>query len=111
MDIYYSQAPRGDGFGAQYQNVIIAYIYAKVHNLNYVYLPLKKMEHNYNNDKNFIEKKEELINLKDNLPKRKQSDTVKYLKREHIYSFFEKNIDMCCSSEYMLFIKKLLLEK
>ena len=57
-----------DGFGAQYQKIIQTYIYCKLHNYNFLYKPFTNIEHNYNNDENYIEKVENLINLKNNIP-------------------------------------------
>jgi len=54
---------RSDGFGAQFQTIIISAIYAELNNMKYQYTPFKKMEHNYENDTTFIQKKEKLINF------------------------------------------------
>jgi len=59
---------RGDGFGAQYQNIIWAIIYAEQHNYNFYYTPFSSMEHNYENNSEFLDKKEKLINIINNFP-------------------------------------------
>ena len=63
----YTNIVSTDGFGAQYQKIIQTFIYCKIHNLPYVYTPFSKMEHNYTNSSDFIQKKEEVINLYNNI--------------------------------------------
>ena len=59
---------RGDGFGAQYQTIIWAILYAEQNNYDFYYTPFSAMEHNYDNDPDFLIKKEKLINIIDNFP-------------------------------------------
>ena len=53
MDIFYTNVTYNDGFGSQYQKILQTYIFCKMNNLNFAYLPLNYVEHNYNNDKDF----------------------------------------------------------
>jgi len=55
-----------DGFGAQFLFIISAVVDAELHNNRFVYTPFKTMEHNYDNDSDFLAKKEWLINFIDN---------------------------------------------
>ena len=48
---------RTDGFGAQFQTIIASAIYAELNNIPYIYTPFKMMEHNYDNDPEFLPKK------------------------------------------------------
>ncbi len=57
---------RSDGFGAQFLSIIGSAVYAEFNNKEYVYTPFKTMQHNYDNDPDFITKKEWLINFLDN---------------------------------------------
>jgi hypothetical protein len=66
--MYVTNCVRGDGFGAQYQNIIWAILYAELHNHEFYYTPFSSMEHNYKNDLDFLKKKEELINIIGNFP-------------------------------------------
>ena len=59
---------RGDGFGAQYQNIIWAILYAEQNNYDFYYTPFSSMEHNYDNDSDFLNKKENFINIINNFP-------------------------------------------
>ena len=57
---------RGDGFGAQFLTIIYSAAYCNHHSLEFVYKPIRIMEHNYDNDPEFINKIEELINFRNN---------------------------------------------
>ena len=98
-----------DGFGAQYQKILQTYIFCKLNNLNFLYKPFSIVEHNYDNDINYVDKIENLINLKNNITNINPSDTIRELDYNSIVRpFFESNIDLCCESEHMKFIKDCL---
>jgi hypothetical protein len=61
---FITQPIRKDGFGAQYQTLINTILYCKKNNKTFVYTPIKNMEHNYDNDENFLNNIEELMNIK-----------------------------------------------
>jgi hypothetical protein len=52
-----------DGFGGQMLHIIITVVYAELHNKKFCYRPFEIMEHNYDNDPNFIARKEWLLNF------------------------------------------------
>lgn len=93
MSLYVTQPIRNDGFGAQYQTIINTILYCKKYNKNYVYTPIKNMEHNYDNDKTFLNKAEELMNIKKyksiNDIDTKPIDTNIF----QMINFFDNNID------------------
>lgn len=92
---------RTDGFGAQYQAILITYLYCKMNDLKYVYSPLCSVEHNYDGDTGFIDKLENLMNIKNNM---ENSDSTSHvLHNASIYPCFEQNIDSYC--EHLQFIK------
>jgi len=97
-----------DGFGAQYQKIIQTYIFCKLNNLIFLYKPFSNVEHNYDNDINYIEKIENLVNLKNNITNI-DINSNEYIKELNytwdVRPFFEPNIDLCCNSEHMKFIK------
>ena len=66
-NIYYTNFSYDDGFGSQYQKIIQTYIYCKMNNLPFAYRPLKDVEHNYNNDQEYNNKLENVMNLKNNI--------------------------------------------
>jgi hypothetical protein len=107
MNIFYTSIKSKDGFGAQYQRIIQSYIYCKIHNMNFAYNKLTYVEHNYSNDPKYIHKLENLINLKNNLINVNDDMNCEYLDYGTIImKFFETNIDYCCDSEHMKFIKE-----
>ncbi len=55
-----------DGFGYQFMYIIFTLAYCEYHGYEYIHRPITRMEHNYNNDNNFFDKIEELINIKNN---------------------------------------------
>lgn len=59
---------RSDGFGAQFQTIIGSLVYARVYDLKFYYTPFEKMEHDYENDPQFLDKKEEMIGWKSHFP-------------------------------------------
>lgn len=100
---------RNDGFGAQYQTIIYSVIYAELNNYKFLYTPFEKMEHNYDDDNNFIKKKEDLINFIGNFEINKdknfiEKDVFKFI------NFFESNLNKCVSSESLKKIKKIFKE-
>lgn len=107
----YSSIISTDGFGAQYQRVLQTYIFCKIHNLIFVYNNFDLVEHVPNNDAKYINSLEQLINLKNNIPNLKSQMNVTHIDyMSIIMPFFEKNIDYCCESEHMQFIKKCFWE-
>jgi hypothetical protein len=61
---YISAAVLGDGFGSQFQNIIGLLLIAYTDGYEFVYNPITKIEHNYDNDPDYINKIEDLMNIK-----------------------------------------------
>jgi len=53
-----------DGFGSQYQHIISCILICINMDYTFIYTPIQKMEHNYDDDPHFIENIEEFINLR-----------------------------------------------
>lgn len=105
---YYTNITGTDGFGAQYQRIIYNYIDAKNNNLEFLYTPFKCIEHNYDNNPNFIDEIENLINLKNNIKNYCNNSNVNVLM--YNYGKFENNIDNNINSNHMKFIKNCFWE-
>jgi hypothetical protein len=105
MNNYYTTNVDSDGFGAQYQKKVVTYIFCKLNNLNYLYRPFQDIEHNYNNDSEYINKAESLINLKDNIKNINETEPFEIIHYWNISNYLESNIDIICESEHMKFIK------
>lgn len=110
MSKFYTTEKSCDGFGGQYQRIIQAYIYCKVHNLNFLYDKFDKVEHNYENDLEYNNKLENLINLKNNIPNLETNISYERLVNRGVSQYFEANIDMCCENEHLEFIKNCFWE-
>ena len=61
---YITQKLRTDGFGAQYQTIINTILYCKKMDKIFVYTPINSIEHNYDNDSLFLQKVENMMNIK-----------------------------------------------
>lgn len=110
MSKFYTTEISTDGFGGQYQRIIQAYIYCKLHNLNFVYDKFKNVEHNYENDTEYTNKLENLINLKGNIDNLDENMYCERLINRNVSKYFEQNIDKCCENEHLEFIKKCFWE-
>ena len=100
-----------DGFGANFQMIIYSLFYAEKNKLNYVYNPFKNMDHNYDSDPDFIEKKEKLINFRNNYKIYNENDkNIKELSIFELLSFFEKNIEKFPNCNSIKKIKKIFKE-
>jgi hypothetical protein len=106
----YTNFKGGDGFGAQYQRIIETYIYCKLNNKIFLYRPFTNIEHNYENDSSYNDKLETLINLKNNISNDNESISQELDFLSIVCQFFENNIEKCCESEHMGFIKKCFWE-
>ena len=68
---------RTDGFGAQFQTIIYGIIIIETQGQTYYHTPILSMEHNYDNDPNFLNKVEELIaDLELSKPPQKEQSTL-----------------------------------
>lgn len=107
--LVYTHFNTTDGFGAQYQKIVSTYIYCKLKGLIYKYTPFTQIEHNYNNDPLFIEKKEKFINLYNNIPLVTNEDNIVNIipyREVLIWLSSLENLNKACASEHMDFIKK-----
>lgn len=78
---------RHDGFGAKFQHIIFGIIYAEMNNKTYIHRPISKMAHNYDNNPNFINEMEELINIKNHYKTTIQEANVKLVDFWTLYNF------------------------
>lgn len=61
---YITHISLSDGFGSQYQHIISVLLICYRYGWVFVYNPIKRIDHNYDNDPDFIHKIEELMNVK-----------------------------------------------
>ena len=112
MELFCTLSNQKDGFGAQYQRIIEYYIVVVCkYGINSIhYTPITYLEHNYDNSNEFIDKIENLINIKKNVHLVETNKKYKQIDLKIIYSEFERNIDYYCQSQPMNFIKKCFWE-
>lgn len=101
--------PRFDGFGGQFQTIIYSVIYAEMNNQEYLYTPFTKMEHNYDDDPDFINKKERIINFIDHFEINKDP-SIQSLGAPHFVRYFEEHLEQCANSESLKKIKAFFRE-
>lgn len=109
-DATYTNMQCTDGFGAQYQKIIQTYIFCKLKKLHFVYRPFQTIEHNYDNNLMYNTMLENTINLKNNIENDEQCLAKEIDFGKYIRGWFDNNIDNCCKSEHMAFIKKCFWE-
>lgn len=107
---YITVSKRGDGFGAQYQHIIFAILYSDQNNCVYAHTLIESMEHNYDNDPDFLANIENIMNIKNNYINVKDIDTSKntiviITPHPHLYPYIEHRIDICLNSESLKKIK------
>ena len=95
MEYYCTIKNRTDGFGAQLQTILYTLFYCEKENKIFLYNPIKSMEHNYDNDINFINKVNHYINLSQNFEEYNILNTknIKLFSFEDIIPIIESNID------------------
>jgi hypothetical protein len=110
--MYITNKFRSDGFGAQYQCIIFTILFAELMNIEFVYSPFVSMDHNYDDDPNYLDKKEKLINLIGNYSDKNNVDQSKIMSFDlsHIYKTVEDNLDYCLSTSSFKKIKDLFYE-
>ena len=93
--MYCTSEPRDDGFGAQFQNILWDILYSENNELKYVFTPPKKIDHNYTNDSNYIQRIINYMNIEEkygiqNVP----TNTPLHINlRGQIYNEIQDNMD------------------
>jgi hypothetical protein len=105
---YYTTAPRTDGFGAQFQNIIVDILYT-YNNTNHIYVfpNIARFEHNYTNDSRFTERLVSYMNMRGEfpLPSNVSPRDVKYYSTNTTYPFVEHNLGRLLKSQTMKDVK------
>ena len=104
--MFYTVIERSDGFGAQFQTMICCILIVENDGDKYVHMPIKMMEHNYDNDSNFISNAENCMNLINNYDCINDNINVNILDIWSIINKFESNINYYLNSESLKNIKR-----
>ena len=104
----FSAESRTDGFGAQFELIINAICVVEENKLGkYFHIPIKSMEHNYDNDPNFLEKVENLMNLKKfYTPSTPEPLNITIIPSDNSLCIFNQNVDRYIRSETMKKLKQ-----
>jgi hypothetical protein len=95
---------KSDGFGVHFQMILYTMMYCEYYSLEFVYSPIKYLEHNYENDPLFLVKKEVLMNVATHYPIC-NDPSIQSLNIVELLSFYEKNLTFCINSRTLQNIK------
>ena len=98
---------RTDGFGSQFQTILYSIIYAELAQKTYLYTPFTSLEHNYDEDPEFIAKKEWLVNLIDHFPINRDETLQLNISPTDYIRFFESHLNECANSASLKDLKKI----
>jgi len=96
-----------DGFGENYKYLIYSLMYAEFNKCEFVYNPFKVMRHNYNDDPEYINKKEKMINCIDALKSKIEDVTPRTLNIFDLLQFYHQNVELCSQSNSLKMLKSL----
>ena len=112
-NILYTNNLCTDGFGSQYSKIIFSYVLCNIKNKKFIYTPLKDVEHNYDNNILFINKLENIMNIKNNIvstdDKQYNNENYNIIKLDHMNCVhnFLNNIDFNVENKHFDYIKYL----
>jgi len=98
---------RTDGFGAQFQSIVCAIIYAELNCLPFKYTPFESMEHNYDSDPDFLAKKELLVNIIRFFPINQDVGAQDKIPLIFHIKFCEQHLQECVNSRSLKKLKKI----
>ena len=101
---------RSDGFGGQFQSIIYSVIYAEMNKKKYLYTPFKNMEHNYNNENDFVSKKEQFINFIHHFEINEDLNIQSSMDLHDQMNFFENNLTNCANCDSLKKLKIIFKE-
>lgn len=92
---YATTEARNDGFGAQFQTIIYGILISETDGIEYLHTSIKTMEHNYDNDNTFLNKIEDLMNIRNhyNPSDRVDKSLVQELSISALIKQFESRIN------------------
>ena len=108
--MYWTSGRRSDGFGAQFQNILVDILYT--YNITadqYIFPNIASFEHNYTNDSGFTERLVRYMNLRDYFSLKSGSDISANIQYYSIsnYNYVENNLTQLLASPTMNVIKTL----
>lgn len=112
--IYVTNCHTGDGIGSQFQIIISLILVCIENGYQFIYNPLHFVQHNYDNDPDFINKANKLMNLSSKFPTIERQSQVEEL-RIHmcdatIKYVVDKNIEKYTKPEYLKILREMFWE-
>lgn len=101
---------RDEGFGENFSYILKTILYCEYYGYEFYYTPLKFIQHNYNNDPFFLEKKEELMNIKNHYKLSLENEKYNIPNQYELINFFDSNIDFCLKSKELEKLKNIFRE-
>ena len=101
---------RGDGFGGQFQTIVYSVIYAELTGKKFCYSPFSMMEHNYDGDADYLEKKERLINFIGNFPLENRNNPSLARSPGEYIQFFDGHMQAALKSQSLRKIRSIFRE-
>lgn len=98
---------RSDGFGSQYQTIIYSIVCAELMGNEFVYTPFRALEHNYDNDPDYLNKMEWLVNLIGYYPVNHDIHLQTRITPSQYISFFETYLQASACSISLKKLKEL----
>lgn len=101
--MFCTSEPRDDGFGGQFQNILWDILYSETNGYKYVFIPPKKIEHNYFNELTYMERLINYMNINDeyNIDRLTHSERalININNRQRIYDEIQNNMELYHSSD------------
>lgn len=91
----FTNSPRSDGFGAQFQDILWAMLYTENSGNKFKFSEPASFEHNYDNDVNFTKKLIDYMGFKNYNP---DGQVTKILKIQDTYPVVQRNLDFFLNS-------------
>jgi hypothetical protein len=94
--MFCTSEPRDDGFGGQFQNILWDILYSETNGYKYVFIPPKKIDHNYTNNSNYIRRLIDYMSVEERygihtIP----VDTPLHINiRSYIYEVIQNNMEL-----------------
>ena len=108
--MYLTNRQRDDGFGSQLQGLIYSIMFAECNNYSFAYSNIHKIDHNYDNNPNFVEDLENYINIKNNYINASSIDSSSVIEipdgQEYVYMAI--NIDTVLESSQFKNLKAII---
>ena len=100
-----------DGFGENLKFTIYTMLYSEYIKEEFYYTPFNNLlEHNYDNDPDFVKKKDRLLNIIHHYPSVKDNIDYNTIGKFDLLYFFENNVEFCSNSKTLKKLKSMFRE-